>query len=85
VLIESLELIAGNGVCGGSYQKGTEAPLAIYCVDADIDFNDQSGILSDIGVLRKGQPLKINSAPHYGVEAKGQWRLGSLTLRTLNN
>jgi len=85
VLIESVELIAGIGVCGGFYQKGTDAPLAIYCVDADIDSNDQSGILSDIGVLRKGQQLKLQSAPHYGVETKGQWRLGSVTVRFLGS
>ena len=83
VLIESMEVVAGNGVCGGFYQKGNDAPLAIYCVDADIDSNDQSGILSDIGVLKKGELLRLSSAPHYGVEAEGQWRLRSLTVRSI--
>ena len=83
VIVESAELVAGNGACGGSYSVGNGAPLAIYCIDADIDAKDQHGILSDIGVLRKGEVLTLNSAPHYGVEAPGQWRLGSITIRTL--
>ena len=84
VLVESAAVVAGDGVCGGFYRVGDAAPLAIYCVDADIDDNDQSGILSDIGVLKAGDALRLDSSPHYGVEAAGQWRLRSLTIRKLN-
>lgn len=83
VIIESAEIVAGNGVCGGSYTVAGGASLAIYCIDADIDAKDQHGILSDIGILLKGQVLVLNSTPHYEVEAPGQWRLGSITIRTL--
>lgn len=84
VIVESAAIVAGNGICGGFYRVGDHAPLAIYCVDADIDAKDQSGLLSDIGVLRKGQTLRLDSSPHFGTESPGQWRLGSLTVRRLN-
>lgn len=83
VMIESAAIVAGNGTCGGFYQVGNHAPLAIYCVDADIDAKDQSGLLSDIGILKKGQTLKLDSSPHFGTETPGQWRLASLTVRRL--
>ncbi|MEQ9411450.1 MAG: arylsulfatase [Fuerstiella sp.] len=83
VIVESAAIVAGNGICGGFYHAGETAPLAIYCVDADIDAKDQSGILSDIGVLRAGEVLKFDSRPHWGVEAAGRWRLGALTVRLL--
>ncbi|MCG8648651.1 MAG: hypothetical protein MI861_02395, partial [Pirellulales bacterium] len=81
VIVESASIVAGNGRCGGFYQVGDDAPLAIYCVDADIDAKDQSGILSDIGVVQKGETLRLDSRPHHGVEAAGQWRLQALTVR----
>jgi hypothetical protein len=83
MLIENVAIIAGNGACGGFYQMGERAPLAIYCVDAANDSKDQSGILSDMGILKKGEVLRLDSAPHYGVETPGQWRLQSLTARPL--
>jgi hypothetical protein len=83
VVVESAAIVAGNGTCGGFYQVGEHAPLAIYCVDADIDAKDQSGLLSDIGVLQTGQTLRLDSVPHFGTESPGQWRLGSLTVRRL--
>ena len=83
VIVESVSIVAGDGVCGGFYQVGDAAPLAIYCIDADNDAQDQSGILSDIGVLRAGQILRLDSSPHYGVEAEGRWRLATLTVRVL--
>ena len=83
VIVESVAIVAGNGVCGGFYQMGTGAPLAIYCVDADNDAKTQEGIISDLGVLRAGQILKLASSPHYGVEAAGQWRLGAISVRVL--
>jgi arylsulfatase A len=84
VLVESAKIIAGNGTCGGFYRMGDKAPLAIYCVDADIDDRDQSGVLSDLGVLRLGEALRLDSSPHHGVEATGQWRLAALTVRVLD-
>ena len=84
VIIESAAIVAGkNGACGGFYRVGDAAPLAIYCIDADIDANDQSGILSDIGVLKAGRTLRLDSSPHYGVESPGQWRLATLKVRVL--
>ena len=83
VIVESAAVVAGNGECGGYYQVGEHSPLAIYCVDGDIDANDQSGILSDIGVVKAGQTLRLDSSAHYGVETPGQWRLASLTVRLL--
>ena len=82
VIVDSVGITAGNGACGGFYQVGeTGAPLAIYCTDADIDDKDQSGVLSDIGVLKKGTVLRLDSSPHYGVEVGGKWRLSSLAFR----
>lgn len=81
VVVESCAIVAGNGQCGGFYRVGDRAPLAIYCVDADIDSKDQSGILSDIGVLRAGQTLRLDSSPHFGSESAGRWRLGAVTIR----
>ncbi|PHR90440.1 MAG: hypothetical protein COA78_35350 [Blastopirellula sp.] len=83
VIIESASIVAGNSQCGGFYQVGSHAPLAIYCIDADIDANDQSGKLSDIGILKKGETLRLDSSPHYGSEAAGRWRLADLTVRVL--
>jgi len=83
VLVESVAIVAGNGTCGGSYRMGAHAPLHIYCVDGDHDAQDQSGILSDLGVLKAGQVLRLDSSAHLGVEAPGQWRLATLTIRVL--
>ena len=83
VIVESVSIVAGNGVCGGYYQVGDSSPLAIYCVDADIDSKDQSGILSDIGVVGVGQKLTLSSRRHYGVESPGQWRIAGIRVRPL--
>ena len=73
VLVESVSLVAGDGGrCGGYYTVGEHHPLAIYCVDADNDAKDQQGILSDLGVLKRGQPLRLDTRPHLGVEAPGR-------------
>lgn len=83
VIVESVAVVAGNGVCGGFYKVGEHAPLAIYCIDDDIDSKDQSGRLSDPGVLKAGQTLRLDSSPHLGVETPGRWRLADLTVRPL--
>lgn len=83
VIVESAAIVAGNGICGGYYQIEDRSKLAIYCVDADIDAKDQSGILSDIGVLKAGQTLRLDSTPHYPTEAAGRWRLQNLAVRLL--
>ena len=83
-IVESAELVAGqDGACGGFYRVGSAAPMALYCVDGDIDANDQSGVLSDIGVVKAGQTLRLDSSPHFGVETPGKWRLASLTVREI--
>ncbi len=83
VIVESAAIVAGNGSCGGYYQVGEGSPMAIYCTDADIDAQDQSGQLSDIGVIKVGTTLRLDSRPHYGVEEPGAWRLEALTVRLL--
>jgi arylsulfatase A-like enzyme len=83
VIVESAEIVAGNGACGGFYRMARHEPLHIYCVDGDNDTQDQSGILSDLGVLRAGQTLRLDSSPHLGVDEAGSWRLAALTVRVL--
>ena len=84
VLMESVSLVAGDGgSCGGYFTVGEHQPLAIYCVDADNDAKDQQGILSDLGILKRGQPLRLDTRPHLGVEAPGIWRLAGMTVRTM--
>ena len=85
VIIESAAIVAGNGQCGGYYRVGNNSPLAIYCVDADLDAKDQSGILSDIGLVKAGVPVRFDSSPHYGADPPGRWRLQSLTVRLLES
>lgn len=86
VLIESVGLAAGNaGQCGGFYQMGNSAPMSIYCVDADNDSQSQHGVLSDLGVLKAGESLRLDSAPHFGVEPAGQWRLRRLAVQLLGD
>ena len=85
VLVESVGLLAGNGTCGGFYRVGEQGvSLDIYCLDGHIDSHDQSGLISDIGVLKAGQVLRLDSAPHQQNEAAGRWRLASLTVRPLD-
>ena len=81
VFIESVSIVAGNGHAGGFYQLGDHSPLAIYCIDDDIDANDQRGNLSDIGFLKAGQSLRLDSSPHHGVEKAGRWRLNAMAIR----
>ena len=85
VIVESISIVAGNGVCGGYYQIQDRSPLAIYCVDADIDAQDQSGKLSDIGLVRANETLRLDSHPHYDVETPGKWRVRDLTFRLLDS
>lgn len=85
VIVESVAIVSDQeGQCGGFYQVGNGAPLAIYCTNADIDAQDQSGILSDIGVVKAGQTLRLDSSQHYGVESPGNWRLATLIVRVID-
>ncbi|MDA8991073.1 arylsulfatase [Opitutales bacterium] len=82
VLIESVGITAGNkGSCGGSLQMGNRSPLAIYCTDTDNDAKDQTGIISDLGILKKGEILILDPSPHFGVEPQGSWKLESIAVR----
>jgi hypothetical protein len=81
--VESAAIVAGKGTCGGFYRMGDKAPLAIYCVDADNDSKDQQGILSDLGVLKAGETLRLDSSAHHGAETPGSWRLRQLVVRPL--
>ena len=67
VLIESIGLKAGkDGSCGGSLIMGKRSPLAIYCTDKDNDAKDQQGIMSDLGILKKGKCFGWKPAPTSG-------------------
>lgn len=81
VILQHCAVVAGNGVCGGFYQIGDDAPLAIYCIDGDVDDKDQSGVLSDLGLVKKGEPVVLSSAPHYETETPGRWRLKTVSVR----
>ena len=81
VFVESVSVVAGNGHAGGSYQVADHSPMAIYCVDDDIDVKDQQGDITDIGFLKAGQTLRLDSSPHLGVETSGRWRLAAITVR----
>ena len=82
VLVESIGLTAGKeGTCGGSLRMGNRSALAIYCTDADNDAKDQQGIISDLGVLKKGEMLILDPSPHWGAESPGSWKLESLAVR----
>ena len=80
-MIESIALKAGDGSCGGSVIKGKHSPLAIYCMDADNDSNDQQGIISDLGIIKRGERLILDAGPHLGVEQPGSWKLQGLVVR----
>ncbi|MCH5374279.1 MAG: hypothetical protein JJ992_09895, partial [Planctomycetes bacterium] len=84
VIVESMTIVAGKGACGGFYRVADHAPVQIYCVDADLDAQDQSGILSDVGVLKTGNALRLDSRPYLGVEEPGRWRLAAITIRVLD-
>lgn len=83
VIVQHLALVAGNGTCGGSYRVGDDAPQEIYCVDGGIDSHDQSGVLSDIGLVKAGETLVLDSAPIFPSEAAGRWRLKSVSVRAV--
>jgi len=86
VLVESIGLKAGDGgTCGGSLIMGNRAPIAIYCTDKDNDAKDQQGIISDLGILRKGETLLLDATPHLGVESAGSWKLQTLSVRPLSS
>ena len=85
VLIESIGLRAGKGSCGGSVLKANNSPLAIYCIDSDNDAQNQQGLITDLGILKKGERIVLTPSPHLGVEAPGSWKLQSLTVRPLND
>jgi hypothetical protein len=83
VLIDSVALLAAGEPCGGYYQVGGHAPLQVYCLDTDIDSKNQSGILSDIGLLKAGDTLRLSTAAFLGVETPGSWRVASIQMREL--
>jgi hypothetical protein len=55
--------------------------LAIYCIDADNDAKGQQGIISDLGIIKKGDRLILDAGPHLGVEPSGSWKLQNLVVR----
>ena len=46
---------------------GNKSPLAIYCLNADLDAEDQQGTMGDLGVLRAGDILQLSSERLHGV------------------
>lgn len=75
IVLNQVALLAGPGQCGGSVRLGYKSPLAIDCLDADLDAKDQQGIMGDLGVLRAGEILKLSSERLHGVEPEGSWML----------
>jgi arylsulfatase A len=83
VVVEHAALLAKGETAGGHYRLGEGAPLSIYCVNADIDDKDQSGVLSDLGVFKAGQTLRLDSRARFSSEDTGNWSLQSLSVRVL--
>jgi len=83
VVVEHAALLAKGETAGGHFRVGEGAPLSIYCVNADIDDKDQSGVLSDLGVLKAGQALRLDSQARFPSEDTGNWTLQSLSVRVL--
>ncbi|MEM7013728.1 MAG: arylsulfatase [Verrucomicrobiota bacterium] len=84
VIVESVGLSAGeNGSCGGFYKLGDNEAMQIYCIDGDNDQKDQGGAISDLGILKNGQTLRLDPSPFLGVEAAGEWALHSVAVRPL--
>lgn len=80
VIINYVAVKAGNsGTCGGYYQIGNQAPMAVYCVDADNDSNDQTGVLGDLGYIPAGTIVRISSSNHWQNEAAGQWTIEGIS------
>ena len=75
IVLNQVALLAGAGQCGGSVRMGKKSPLAIYCLDADLDVKDQQGIMGDLGVLLAGDILQLSSERLHGVEPEGSWML----------
>jgi len=84
VVVESVTLVAGSGQCGGFYTIGDKAPSQVYCMDADNDEQDQSGNVSDLGVVLGGEVLRFDSSPFLGVEPQGEWSIAKIVVRVLN-
>lgn len=83
VVVEHASLLSSSDNSGGHYNIGDGAPLSIYCVNADIDEKDQSGVLSDLGVLKAGQTLRLDSRARFPSEHTGSWTLQSLSVREI--
>ncbi|MEC7200125.1 MAG: hypothetical protein VXW84_05775 [Verrucomicrobiota bacterium] len=75
IVLNQVALLAGAGQCGGSVRLGKKSPLAIYCLDADLDAKDQQGTMGDLGVLCAGDILQLSSERLHGVEPEGSWML----------
>ncbi len=89
VIVESIRLVAGSdGVAGGFYEIGAGASIPVYCVDAHAEKYtafDHSGMLADVGVLKAGQVLRLDSGSHYGANAPGSWWLESIQVQALKS
>ncbi|MEM9366689.1 MAG: sulfatase-like hydrolase/transferase, partial [Planctomycetota bacterium] len=89
VIVEALALAAGDdGVCGGFLRIGDGAAQPIYCVDAHAEKytkTDHRGMLTDLGVVKTGQTLFLDSGRLYGANALGSWWLQSIQVRLLDS
>lgn len=89
VIVESLELAVGEmGSCGGFFRLADGAELPIYCVDAHAEKytkTNHRGMLSDVGVLKTGKRLVLDSGRLYGANAPGSWWLQSIQVRPLKS
>lgn len=89
VIVESIHLVAGqDGAAGGFYRIGNGSDIPVYCVDAHAEkytkFN-HNGMLADLGVVRAGQMLRLDSGSLYGANAPGSWWLQSMQVRPMKH
>ena len=84
VLVESISLNASHGKFGGTIVIGNGPPLPIHPTTSNHKANESIGILSDLGVVKKGERIILSPSPYLGVETPGSWKLSSLTARPFN-
>jgi hypothetical protein len=84
VLVESISLNASHGKFGGTMVIGNGPPLPIHPTTSSHKANESIGILSDLGVVKKGERIILSPSPYLGVETPGSWKLSSLTARPFN-
>ena len=71
IVLNQVALLVGAGQCGESLRLGKNSPLAVDCLDANLDEKNQQGIQGDLGVLHAGEVLQLSSERVHGIESEG--------------